>query len=233
MAVAVLSDIHANIQALEAVLEDCKTQLVDTFWLLGDYVDYGAAAIPVVKVLEALNTQYVISGNHDACLYLPDVRPSATPHGELSFIYTKQCVESNPDDFLWLESIVKAPMMMIPGTGIALVHGTLDDPYWGKFAFDDDEQADIIFKDMEKQGIDMLFLGHSHVSFKLTKASRVIINPGSVGQPRNGIPDAQYAIFKDGNIEFRRVSYDIEEAAADIRAAHLPDYLWERLFLGA
>jgi putative phosphoesterase len=233
MRVAVLSDIHANIQALEAVLRDCEAQLIDTFWLLGDYVDYGAAAQSVVGILKTLNAQYVISGNHDACLYLPEVRPSATPHGELSFIYTKQCVDSSPDAFLWLKNIAKTPMMMIPDTGIMLVHGTLDDPYWGKFAFDNDEQADNIFCDMEKLGIDVLFLGHSHVSFKLTKANRVIVNPGSVGQPRNGISDAQYAVFEDGNIEFRRVPYDIEAAAADIRAAHLPDYLWERLFLGA
>jgi putative phosphoesterase len=233
MRVAVLSDIHANIQALEAVLRDCETQLVDMFWLLGDYVDYGAAAQPVVKMLEALNTQYVISGNHDACLYLPDVRPSATPHGKQSFLYTKQRVESNPDAFLWLENIADTPMMMIPDTGIMLVHGTVNDPYWGKFTCDDDEQAESIFKDMEKQDVDLLFLGHSHVSFKLTKANRVIINPGSVGQPRNGISDAQYAIFEDGDIEFRCVPYDIEAAAADIRAARLPDYLWQRLFLGA
>jgi len=233
MRVAVLSDIHANIQALEAVLRDCEDQLIDTFWLLGDYVDYGAAAQPVVKILEALNAQYVISGNHDACLYLSDVKPSATPHGKLSYIYTKQRVESNPDAFLWLKNIAKTPMLTIPGTGIVLVHGTLDDPYWGKFSFDNEKQADNIFKDMEMLGIDMLFLGHSHVSFKLTKANRVIINPGSVGQPRNGISDAQYVVFEDGNIKFRRVPYDIEGAAADIRAAHLPDYLWERLFLGA
>ena len=228
--IAVLSDIHANIQALEAVLRDCVRLGVDEYWLLGDYVDYGASAVETVTVLSSLNAKYIIAGNHDACLYNSNVRQSVTPHGKLSCEYTKRTVDENPEVFEWLKSIAGTPMIHIPERRTLLVHGTPEDPYWGKFLPDSD--TGLLFDEMERRDVDLMLTGHSHISFIITMKGKTIVNPGSVGQPRNGYPQAQYAVLDGDSIIFRRVVYDIDLAAKEIREANLPSYLWERLYKG-
>ena len=230
MRIAVLSDIHGNLPALLAVLEDCRKQKVDRFWLLGDYVDYGVSAKEVVALLQKLDTEYVIAGNHDACLYLPSVRSSQTPHGKQSFVYTKALIEKEPEAFLWLQETVSRPVIYLSSQKIMLVHGTPSDPYWGKFL--PEVNSDAVFQDMEKEDVRFLLAGHSHRSFLLSKEGRRIVNPGSVGQPRDGCSDASYAILEGESVTFRRVSYDIDRAAEEIRKAELPEYLWQRLYHG-
>ena len=85
---------------------------------------------------------------------------------------------------------------------------------------------------MEKRDVRLLLVGHSHKSFLLIKNGRRIINPGSVGQPRDGFPEASYAILDGESVTFRRVSYDIDQAALAIKEAGLPEYLWQRLYQG-
>lgn len=230
MKIAVLSDIHANLQALEAVLRDCGAQHVDTFWLLGDYVDYGADNKKVLSLIESMPVAYAIAGNHDACLFMPEVSVSHTPHGQISYLHTKEALHSDPESFQWLYSISATPKKRIPDQNILLVHGTPEDPYWGKFTPESSSKS--LFTAMEQEKINVMFMGHSHVSFLLTQGGRLIINPGSVGQPRNGCPHAQYVIWEDGAVTFRNVPYEIEKAALAIRAAGLPEYLWQRLFMG-
>ena len=139
MKIAVLSDIHGNLPALLAVLEDCTRQHADRFWLLGDYVDYGVSSRETVKLLEQLEPEYAIAGNHDACLYLPSVRSSQTPHGKQAFSYTKALVEKG----------YRSRCVFLAGTDCrtsddisekAKNHaGTsnVSDPYWGKFLPED------------------------------------------------------------------------------------------------
>lgn len=233
MRTAVLSDIHGNLQALSAVLEDCQRQGADRFWLLGDYVDYGASSQACVAVLEKLDAEYVIAGNHDACLYLPFVRRSRTPHGKQAYAYTKGLVEQRPEAFSWLENIVKTPMLCLPDKHLMLVHGTPSDPYWGRFL--PEENLEEMLTEMEHAGVRFLFLGHSHKSFVIVRNGKMIVNPGSVGQPRDGFPTASYAIVEgteELSVTLRRVPYDVDTAACGIRTARLPEYLWQRLYQG-
>lgn len=230
MKIAVLSDIHANLPALMAVLEDCHKQKAERFWLLGDYVDYGASARETVALLEQLDLEYVIAGNHDACLYLPSVPSSQTPHGKRSFFYTRELIEQDPAAFSWLKSIAEKPMIHLKNQKTMLVHGTISDPYWGKLL--PEQNAEDVFCDMEKADVRLLLAGHSHRSFLLTRNGRRIINPGSVGQPRDGFPEASYAILDGESVTFRRVPYNVEQAALEIRKEGLPEYLWQRLYQG-
>lgn len=228
--IAVLSDIHANIQALEAVLRDCEEQGADEFWMLGDYIDYGGSPVETMRRLETLNIRQMIAGNHDACLYLDNVRSSATPHGRKACEFTRSVVMRNRRRFSMLEAIVHRPMAYVPECRTLLVHGTPEDPYWGKFQTGND--PDDLFRAMEDRDAKIMLMGHSHVSSMLMKDGRRIINPGSVGQPRDGCPDASYIILEKDTVMFRRVSYDIDAAAAAIQQAGLPEYLWKRLYEG-
>ena len=230
MKAAILSDIHANLEALNAVLQDCEREGVDRFWLLGDYVDYGANPIEVVSRLAGLNAEYIVAGNHDACLYNSSVRHSVTPHGAQAFAYTKRIIGKNRGEFAFLQTIINKPTVYLAKQKLLLAHGTPNDPYWGKFL--PGAENDRMFADMERLDVRTLIIGHSHVGFLLQKGGRVIINPGSVGQPRDGCPLAAYAILDQDSIVFRRVPYDIDGASAAIKSAGLPEYLWQRLYYG-
>jgi len=228
--IAILSDIHANRQALKAVLDDCKIEGVNAFWLLGDYVDYGASPIPVMHTLQTLTVEHALAGNHEACLFNSDVKSSQTPHGLISYENTLRIFQQEPSQFEWVKTL--QPMKLVNDT-ILLVHGTPEQPYWGKFLpSNNQEEIQSMFAYMEKERLEYMFLGHSHISFMMTKNGRSIINPGSVGQPRNGYPLAQYVVFDNGNIKFKKIPYDIDAAAEEIRVAKLPEYLWTRLFIG-
>ena len=230
MKVAALSDIHANIQALTAVLRDCESQGVGEYWLVGDYVDYGASAKETIALLSQIGAKYIVAGNHDACIYDPAVRSSETPHGKISFEYTKKTVESDPQSFKWLKSVAGTPLIHIAEIKTILVHGTPAEPYWGKAL--PGEGMEALFDEMERLDVELMLLGHSHVSFLTAKHGRTIINPGSVGQPRDGCADASYAIIEGEAITFRKVPYDIDAAAGEMKKAGLPEYLWQRLYAG-
>jgi len=231
MKIAILSDIHANRQALSAVLEDCKIEGVNVFWLLGDYVDYGASPIPVLQTLQKLPIEHALAGNHDACLFDTNVKSSQTPHGLASYENTLKILQQEPSHFEWIKTL--PPMKLVMNNKILLVHGTPEQPYWGKFSPESShEEIQSLFAYMEENKLEYLFVGHSHVSFMMTKNGRSIVNAGSVGQPRNGYPFAQYVIFENGNIIFKKVPYDIDAAADEIKDAKLPEYLWTRLFVG-
>lgn len=230
MRIAVLSDIHANLQALTAVVRDCDKQGIEEFWLLGDYVDYGVSVPETVSLLSSLNAKYILSGNHDACLFNPHVRISSTPHGIAAHEYTKRIIKANPPVKEWMESALGGPMVKAAGMKTLLVHGTPSDPYWGTFTPEGDLEA--MLTQMKGLDADVMLMGHSHLSFMLKCAGRTIINPGSVGQPRDGCPDAAYVILDSGAVTFRRVPYDVETAANEIKKAGLPEYLWQRLYKG-
>lgn len=230
MRIAVLSDIHANLQALTAVIRDCDQQGIEEFWLLGDYVDYGASVLETVSLLSSLKAKYVLSGNHDACLFNPHVRISSTPHGIAAHEYTKQMINDNPPVEEWLKSAPGGPMLKVAGMKTLLVHGTPSDPYWGTFTPEGDIEA--MFAQMKGLDVEVMLVGHSHLGFMLKRSGRTIINPGSVGQPRDGCPDAAYVILDSGTVTFCRVPYDVEAAADEIKKAGLPEYLWQRLYKG-
>lgn len=242
--IAVISDIHSNLEALQAVVDDARGRDVSDFVCLGDIVGYNANPHECVEFIRKLVT-VAIRGNHDHyCTHnecLDDFQPTAAN----VIAWTRRQLE--PADVAWLAGL---PYSKTTPGGVTYVHGTLDSPeHWG-YVFDNlDAAAHFAY---QRTGV--CFHGHTHAPVVFTKrgteivcydaptdgpvtlslGEKYLVNVGSVGQPRDGEPGASYVIFspKDRTIEFRRVDYDIDAAAGKVLDAGLPPLLAERLRTG-
>jgi predicted phosphodiesterase len=239
----VLSDIHSNLEAFEAVVDDAGP--VDQVWCLGDVVGYGPDPNACVELLRSLPHRCV-AGNHDWAtlgkLDLNDFNPDARDAN----LWNRQ--QLTPDNLAFLEAL---PEVLVKGE-FTLTHGSPRHPIWEYIIYA--STARINFSHFNTR---FCLVGHTHapVSFRLhnvdgeetceavppvldgpikLEAERLIINPGSVGQPRDGNPAASYAIL-DGDaltLEYRRVAYPIEKTQAKMIEHDLPLRLVLRLGYG-
>jgi predicted phosphodiesterase len=235
----IVSDIHGNREALEAVLADARGRY-DRIVCLGDLAGYGADPNFVVEWARA-DASAIVRGNHDKlCAGLESLysyRPAARAAAEWTVS------ELTPENRAYLERLPRGPL---PYEGFDLVHGS---------PLDEDEYL-MTKNDVEaiSREIDtpLSFFGHTHLqggfliarkivtqidrnrALQLERHYTYLVNPGSVGQPRDGDPQAAYAIYsaEEHLVEFRRVPYDAAKAAEKIRAAGLPDSLAARLLKG-
>lgn len=243
MKFALLSDMHANRQATEAVWDHAQEQGIDQLVLLGDYVDYGADPGWMVDFVQDQIRQGAIAvrGNHDDAI---DGLGSADLAGHVlpSLEWTRQQLTAEQHVFL-----ASLPMTATVGDCL-FVHANAHDPaHWG-YIHSRVEATRSLFATAHR----FVFCGHMHapclyhltntgkggefspvagVPIELSPARRWLAIPGSVGQPRDGNPAACYAIFDSGSetLTFHRVPYDHEEAARRIRAAGLPAHHADRL----
>lgn len=236
----IISDVHGNLEALEAVLKEVKTHHNGDILFLGDSVGYGPDPKECIKVLKK-ESNILLAGNHDWAVIGKTDISYFNPYARAAVEWT-QGVLSN-EEKLFLEGLPVAERLK--GEGLYLVHSTPKEPeQWHYLITTWDAHINFHFFS-EK----ICFLGHSHqpVVIEKTKAGemalyrdsvevkdgcRYIVNVGSVGQPRDGNPDASYALFDDGKIEIKRVPYDIVLTQKKMRMAGLPDYLIERLSRG-
>jgi predicted phosphodiesterase len=242
MRIAVISDIHANRHALEAVLDDVADAETDELWCLGDIVGYGADPNDCCALVRQ-HADVCLAGNHDLAatgdLSLEDFSRGAA----IAAQWTQDVLA--PDHLTWLASL--APLGSAHDIG--LFHGSPRDPIWQYVT--SSLLADLCL-DLLRERIGLI--GHSHIalSFQREEGSTAtgaarrggeqadvaggtwLLNPGSVGQPRDGDPRAAWMLVDLGadSAEWRRADYDIAGAAAAIRAARLPDSLAERLQYG-
>lgn len=235
---ALLSDIHGNLPALEAVLDDVRGRAVDGVYHLGDLVGYGPWPVEVVRRLRREGIPGV-AGNYDStvatgyehcgCRY-EDPAQEALSHA--SYRWTREHVDS--DAARWLGRL-PFRIDLRPGGGhrrgprVILVHGTptLNTLYW-----DEDRPADFGRQMVAKAGArpgDVLAFGHTHRPWRRALDGVHLVNAGSVGRPKDGDPRACYVLVAlDGDrveVEHVRVAYDVERIAAAIRASDLPDAL--------
>lgn len=241
----ILSDIHGNWPALEAVLADAAGAY-DNILCLGDYVGYGAAPNEVVDWART-HVAVTIRGNHDRVSCGLSGLEWFNDYAQASAKWTMaQLTEQNRD---WLRALARGPL---PHEDFALIHGA---------PLDEDEY--VTTQDSAREALDYLeptlgFFGHTHVQggfalrgqrvitiarmpakenqsvFEWEPGTRCLINPGSVGQPRDKDPRAAYALYESGAqwVEYRRVNYRIRRAQAAILDAGLPPPLAERLMHG-
>jgi len=243
--VAVLSDIHANRQALEAVLDAVEEVGVDQVWCLGDLVGYGADP-DACTALARERCDTCLVGNHDLALLGALDISTFSEAAAAAVAWTREQVSEDTLEFLaTLEPTASQ-------NGVGLSHASPRDPVWEY----------VLSTDQAEAGLDALeervgLIGHSHIALYFMRAPGVrrgyaqgaqatdgaeieidegewLLNPGSVGQPRDGDPRAAWMELDTERwaARYHRVPYDIEAAAAAIRAAGLPDVLAERLEVG-
>jgi len=238
--IAILGDIHANIDALAVVLNDCHEQGVTDYLCTGDVVGYNACPHECLDWIRELGCP-VVKGNHDhyvaSDLNLDDFNPAAAAVVQ----WTREQLAE--EEIQWLADLP----FTVTDKGITIVHSTMDRPETFGYVFDH-QQAETNFI---QQKTPICFHGHTHCpmiyekqmsgvyridpqDIQLKPGRKYFINVGSVGQPRDGDPRATYVIYDPLSrvVTYRRLEYDIAAAQARIRAAGLPDRLAERLALG-
>jgi diadenosine tetraphosphatase ApaH/serine/threonine PP2A family protein phosphatase len=241
MHILIISDIHANLTALEAVLADAGT--FDAAWCLGDLVGYGPDPNECVERIRGLPGLNCILGNHDAAAVGIIEVDSFNPEARRSVLWTQEKLTPSNQEYL-----KNLPERLDLET-ITMVHGSPFKPIWEYLL--DTRSATFSFDLFDN---DYCFVGHTHLpvmyylpddrvtaqlivpehSSKMTLAPRAILNPGSVGQPRDRDPRAAYAILDltDYTWEWHRVGYDIPDVQERMRKADLPERHIARLSAG-
>lgn len=209
MKIAIISDLHANWAALRAFPE----RDFDELWCVGDLVDYGPRPREVVQEIR-LRANLVVSGNHDfAAGYGEDPRCSA-PYRHLAaetLRYSRELCSA--DELQFLRELPRFQKRMVGSTRFYIVHATPSDPL---FAYCPEGSA-AWTPEVESIEADVLVVGHTHTPFVRRVANTTIVNPGSLGQPKTGRPQACYAIWEDGAASLHEYSYPVAETIADIR----------------
>lgn len=255
MRTALISDIHSNLEALQAVLHDIESVGVDRVFCLGDVVGYGPNPGECIERLA--NCHLYILGNHDVALLEENYQEGFTPKARQALVWTRK-VLLNPSSPL-VGSDVRAFYDRFVDThredGILYVHGSPRRPV-EEYIFPGDitfpAKMSAIFALIEQ----VAFVGHTHLpgifleelafiatsdvpeGFALPTDQKTIVNIGSVGQPRDGNPAASYVVLErggegPGRVEFRRVPYDVEVTMAKIyRVPDLHNDLGHRLAAG-
>ncbi len=250
MRYALISDIHANLEALRAVLTILHRLRFDAVLFLGDAVGYGPDPGPCVDLLRKLAETYPfwgVRGNHDAAVLDDEELDAFNPVAREALLWTR--TRLSPDQQAFLATL---PLMQELETGELMVHATPLDPDGWEYITQTFEAREVL--DYVANWITLYGHTHIQVAFEardhqlnshrsdpeniqeiaLEESARYLINPGSVGQPRDGIPEAAWGLLdtRERRLWLGRVSYPVEQTARKILDAGLPEFLAYRLYEG-
>jgi diadenosine tetraphosphatase ApaH/serine/threonine PP2A family protein phosphatase len=237
----VISDIHANLTALEAVLTDAGT--IEGVWCTGDLVGYGPDPNEVITLIRKLPGLVCLLGNHDAAALMHIDTESFNPEARMALDWTRHALSL--ESVIFLQNLSELAEM----EQVTLVHGSPRQPVWEYLL--DTRTATLNFGFFDTP---YCFVGHTHLPvlynftdgalmaklvipdpmMQLSLTPRAILNPGSVGQPRDRDPRAAYAIYDpaESTWEYRRVAYDIPAVQERMANAGLPERHIQRLSTG-
>jgi len=241
----IFSDVHGNLEALQALLKFIKSRKIDRYLFLGDLVGYGASPNDVVRELKSLKPMEIVRGNHDKAVCNLESLTSFNPIAAAAIKWTRKKIGDS--SLKYLSQMKKGPLVL--DDTITLCHGAPFDEDFYIFGEFDAAEAFLHIR------TPICFYGHTHFpfvyiekgrlvegipvfgntrEFKLKKNARYLINPGSIGQPRDRNPRASCAIYNSETkkIKFYRFSYDIKGAQKRILQESLPPALAERLTIG-
>ena len=241
MRILIISDIHANSTALEAVLADAGE--IDAAWCLGDLVGYGPDPNECVERIKQLPNLKCILGNHDAAALKQIDSDTFNPEARMAILWTQTALTESS-----LKNLEELPERL-EINGVTLTHGSPRHPVW-EYLLDTRAAT----QNFEYFHTSLCFVGHTHLPVvytlaqgarmarlsvpepnqKFTIPRRAIVNPGSVGQPRDRDPRAAYAIFDpdEGSWDYHRVEYDISKVQERMADAGLPERHIQRLAAG-
>ena len=238
----VISDIHGNLEALQAVLGDIAKDEKGEYLCVGDVVGYCADPKAVIGLVRSLRPKLSVAGNHDWGVLGELDLEYFNEYAIKAILWTRNILNKEELDYLGSFKLVREEKE------ITLVHGSLEEPESFNYIFDCEDA----YPTSRCLKTCICFVGHSHVpgiyhystgkssqargnKIKIDCNDKYVINVGSVGQPRDHDPRASYAVYddKEGVIEIRRVAYDIKSAQAKILKCALPAFLASRLSDGA
>lgn len=221
--IVILSDIHGNLSALEAVIRDMegKNYHPDALVILGDNINYGMRPNEVIASLKDISEKYKVivnlCGNHEKALMDGDTTHFSTERGKKILDFTRNILTVESMRYIAQLTTDGIKDLIICNKKFLFVHGNISDPYWGKLNCE-------TFNDFRYSSFDYVISGHTHIPQMIeyffsinnpkyrNKKRTVFLNPGSVGQPRNHNPEAQYLYMEIGTeiVHFNSVPYDID-----------------------
>jgi diadenosine tetraphosphatase ApaH/serine/threonine PP2A family protein phosphatase len=250
---ALISDIHANTEALGVVLDDIANQGISDILCLGDVIGYGPEPRECLKVIKE-RCRLFIMGNHEHGAMFDGTAADFNPRARAAIEWTKDQINSRQhpqgeNNALW--TFIDNMLQSHRENGVLLVHGSPRDPVREYMLPRDAEDLKKMAECYARMEDPLCFVGHSHVpgvyiegegfftptqldnQFVPRPGKKAIVNIGSVGQPRDGDTRSSYVIFRGDRVEFRRLDYDYQKTMEKIRATRkLPEYLADRLAVG-
>jgi putative phosphoesterase len=225
----VVSDIHSNLDALEAVVK--RFPEYDELLCLGDLVGYGPQPNEVVERLRGLRPAVVLMGNHDYAVVTGDTEGFSS-NAAKAVDWTRGRIREEHRQYL--AALKPTAKLEMERTALGLYHGSPRDPLT-EYIYPG--MPEVSARALIRQGgANVLLLGHTHIPMLYAFDDAVLANPGSVGQPRDGDSRASFAVLTiiGHSFDFRveRVEYDVDSVAKKIRDSGLPSFLAERLYVG-
>ncbi|HUK48027.1 MAG TPA: YfcE family phosphodiesterase [Terriglobales bacterium] len=213
MKIAIISDLHGNYEALRSLPTG-----YDELWILGDLVNYGPEPGAVVDFART-NSKVVVRGNHDNSIGF-DVDPRCTVRyqkmADLTRRYTASALEKEQKQFLRLLPLKLE--LKREDTRFYLCHAKPSDPLYGYCP----EESDEWVEELEQVNADVLLVGHTHTPFIRKIGKKIVVNPGSLGQPKTGKPDACYAIWENGDFQLKSFPYAVDKTVETLKALAFP-----------
>ncbi|MBL8850428.1 MAG: metallophosphoesterase family protein [Planctomycetaceae bacterium] len=219
MRVLILADVHSNWPALRAVADDCGE--FDACLFLGDLVDYATEPVPCIDWIQEY-ADAAIRGNHDHA-----IAQRITPRNGGGLRRLAAATRGlhwdaiDPQRMRYLARLPTTRHVTLDNQSFYLVHATPRDPL-DEYLGDD---ASAWQQRLEHVNARLVCVGHSHIPYSLELDHCRVINPGSVGQPRDGDPRAAYVLLDHGRVEFRRVAYDIDETLVHMLTSGMPRWV--------
>jgi putative phosphoesterase len=213
MKAVIISDIHGNLEALRSLPET-----FDELWVLGDLVNYGPEPGGVVDFIQT-NADVVVRGNHDHAVGFDEDPRCSRPFREMADVmkeYTRSVLSDAQKQFL--RDLPSTKSLDVEGVRVVFCHAVPSDPLFAYCLPD----ADRWQAELEQAGADVLLVGHTHIPFVREFGTQMVVNPGSLGQPKTGTPAARYAVWDTTQgrrgIELRSFDYDFERTISKINA---------------
>jgi protein phosphatase len=220
MKIVIISDVHGNLEALQAL-----TETYDELWVLGDLVNYGPDPGAVTDFIKQRAT-LIVRGNHDHSIATGEDPRCSSAFQEMAVAtraFTDAVLSDAQKDYLrWLP--LKANRTV--GTvRFHLCHATPSDPLYLYCPGD----SPLWQEEARKVEADVLLVGHTHLPFVLDLGGRLVANPGSLGQPKHGAPEASYAAWEDGKIGLHSFKYEVDETIRKVWAMPILYHVRQRL----